>query len=90
MTITGLALRCLIVYGYLLAAVRLTGKGPMRRATPFDFVIGIVLGNLADNAIWGNVPQSEFYVAVLALLGTRLLFGAPLRRRRVSIDHTSD
>jgi uncharacterized membrane protein YcaP (DUF421 family) len=90
MTIAELALRCLIVYGYLLAAVRLTGRGSMRRARPFDFVIGIVLGNLADNAIWGNIPQSEFYVAVMALLGSRLLFGVPLGRRRMSIDDTSD
>jgi uncharacterized membrane protein YcaP (DUF421 family) len=90
MTLISIALRCLVAYAYLLVMLRLPGKRAITRATPLDFVIGLVLGDLVDNAIWGSVPQSEFFVAVAALLGTRLLVGTPSFDRRGSINRARE
>jgi uncharacterized membrane protein YcaP (DUF421 family) len=90
MALTWIALRCLVAYAYLLLVLRLTGKRAIGRATPFDFVIGLVLGDLVDNAIWGEVPLFEFYVAVATLLGTRLLVGTHLLERPASIDRARE
>ncbi len=70
--------RCLASYLVLLVLLRLAGKRTLRHGPPFDFVLAFVLGDLIDNAIWGEVPFIQFVVASSTLVLTRLLM-TPLR-----------
>lgn len=58
-----LVVRVLIAYFVIFALLRLTGKTTVRHATPFDFVIALILGDLVDDALWAEVPMSVFLVA---------------------------
>jgi uncharacterized membrane protein YcaP (DUF421 family) len=68
-----IATRALIAYVYLLFLLRLSGKRAVRHGTTFDFVLALVLGDLVDDAIWREVPLSQFIVATCTLVGTKLL-----------------
>jgi uncharacterized membrane protein YcaP (DUF421 family) len=46
-----LVLRALIVYGFLLISLRLTGKRQVGQLAPFDLVLLLVLSNAVQNAI---------------------------------------
>ncbi len=47
-------LRPLIVYGFLIAALRLAGKRELAQLNPFDLVVLLTLSNTVQNAIIGN------------------------------------
>jgi uncharacterized membrane protein YcaP (DUF421 family) len=63
-----IAVRALVAYVYLLLMIRLSGKRVVGQATPFDLVIGLILGDLIDDCLWAEVPASQFVVAVGAIL----------------------
>jgi uncharacterized membrane protein YcaP (DUF421 family) len=54
-----LALRASITYVVLLLLLRLVGKRTVKDATPFDFVVAIVVGDFPDDVIWGEVPMVQ-------------------------------
>lgn len=47
-------LRCVIVYGFLLLAFRLSGKRELGQMTPFDLVLVLVISNSVQNAMVGE------------------------------------
>jgi len=47
-------LRALIVYVFLVVALRLAGKRVLAQLNPFDFVVLLILSNTLQNAILGN------------------------------------
>jgi uncharacterized membrane protein YcaP (DUF421 family) len=47
-------LRPLIVYGFLVAALRLAGKRELAQLNPFDLVVLLTLSNTVQNAIIGD------------------------------------
>jgi uncharacterized membrane protein YcaP (DUF421 family) len=47
-------LRSLIVYFFLVAGLRLSGKRELAQLNPFDFVVLLILSNAVQNAIIGN------------------------------------
>lgn len=70
MDLTGIAARVLFAYAVLLILVRASGKQSIRHGTPFQFVIALVIGDMLDDAIWAEVPLSEFLVATVTLFAT--------------------
>jgi len=62
-----IAVRALFSYLFALVLVRLSGKRVVAQATPFDFTIALVLGDLFDDLIWAEVPASQFVVAAGAI-----------------------
>ena len=62
-----IAVRALFSYLVALALVRLSGKRVVAQATPFDFTIALVLGDLFDDLIWAEVPASQFVMAAGAI-----------------------
>jgi len=46
-------LRSVVVYLFLLAAFRFTGKRQIGQLTPFDLVVLLVISNVVQNAIIG-------------------------------------
>ena len=62
------ALRATIIYGFLLVIVRLLGKRTVGGATAFDFMVALILGEVVDEPIYGDVPlvQGLLVIAVVA------------------------
>ena len=63
MDLISVALRGLIVFAYLLAVTRASGKRVVAEATPFDLVVSIIIAELISGAIWAEVPAAQFVAA---------------------------
>jgi uncharacterized membrane protein YcaP (DUF421 family) len=68
-----IAIRALAAYIYLLYTTRATGKRVVAQATPFDFVVALVIGDLIDDAVWAEVSLSRFAAAVGALFSIDII-----------------
>jgi uncharacterized membrane protein YcaP (DUF421 family) len=68
-----LALRASITYVVLLLLLRLVGKRTVKEATPFDFVVAIVVGDFPDDVIWGEIPMVQGLIAVMTILALHSL-----------------
>jgi uncharacterized membrane protein YcaP (DUF421 family) len=62
------ALRATLIYVFLLVAVRLLGKRAVGSATAFDFMVALILSEVVDEPIYGDVPlvQGLLVIAVVA------------------------
>jgi uncharacterized membrane protein YcaP (DUF421 family) len=68
MDLLHIAARVLFAYVVLLALVRVSGKRLLKHATPLDFVVALILGDMMDDLMWGEVDASVFVVAVGVLM----------------------
>src|SRR5215467_14351507 len=71
-----LILRSVVVYGFLLVLLRLTGKRQVGQLSPFDLVLLLVLSNAVqnsmnggDNSLIGGLVSATTLVAVNYLVG---------------------
>ncbi|MET1027762.1 MAG: YetF domain-containing protein [Dongiaceae bacterium] len=69
-------LRALVVYVFLLVALRLTGKRQVGQLTPFDLVLLLILSNAVqnsmnggDNSLLGGLISAVSLVALNSLVG---------------------
>ena len=62
-----IAVRALGAYAYLLATSRGSGKRAVHQATPFDFVVSLIVGDLIDDALWAEVSMAKFAVAAATI-----------------------
>ena len=58
------ALRATIIYVVLLVVVRLLGKRTVGGATAFDFMVALILSEVVDEPIYGDVPMSQALVVI--------------------------
>lgn len=76
MEIYRIAVRALFTFVFLLLLVRLSGKHTVSEGKIFDFVLALILGDMIDDALWADVPASQFVVAsgtlVLAQIATAI------------------
>ncbi len=63
-----IAVRALFAYVFLFMMLRLKGKHAVAEATPFDFVLALILGDILDDLFWGDVPASQFVVVASTLI----------------------
>jgi uncharacterized membrane protein YcaP (DUF421 family) len=77
-----IAVRAVFVFATMLALVRASGKGTVRQGSPFDFTVALILGDMVDDAIWAEVPLSQFVAACGTLLGAHLLLDIARFRSR--------
>jgi uncharacterized membrane protein YcaP (DUF421 family) len=75
-------LRCVIVYGFLLIAFRLSGKREMGQMTPFDLVLILLISNSVQNAMVG-----EHTSVTAGILAAATLFAANLIAGRIRAKH---
>jgi uncharacterized membrane protein YcaP (DUF421 family) len=68
-----LVVRSLASYLFLLLLLRLAGKRTITQGPPFDFVLALILGDLIDDAVWAEVPFTQFVVGCATLVLTKLL-----------------
>jgi uncharacterized membrane protein YcaP (DUF421 family) len=69
----GIVVRISILYLYVLAIFRLSGKRSVGELTPLDFMVGLILGDLFDDVIWSEVPLSQGVVAITTVLLLHML-----------------
>jgi uncharacterized membrane protein YcaP (DUF421 family) len=63
-----IALRATFVYFYLLIVVRLLGKREIGASSAFDLLVALMLGDVVDEVIYGDVTIAEGTVAI-AIIG---------------------
>ena len=69
-----IAVRVLFIYVVLRVFVRIAGKRSVKQASPFDFVLALILGDMMDDAIWAEVGAATFVVASGVLVLTHIAF----------------
>ena len=69
-----IVVRVVFAYSILLVFLRLAGKRAIKHATPFDFTVALILGDLIDDAIWAEVQTSVFVVATGVLMFVHVAF----------------
>ena len=63
-----IAARVVFAYVVLMVMVRVSGKRLVRHASPFDFTLSLILGDMVDDLLWAEVDASVFVVAAGALV----------------------
>jgi uncharacterized membrane protein YcaP (DUF421 family) len=78
-----LVLRAVVVYGFLLGLLRITGKRQVGQLAPFDLVLLLVLSNAVQNSInAGDNSLVGGLVSAGALVGLNFLMGAATFRSK--------
>ena len=62
--------RVLFAYMVLLVLVRVSGKHLVKHASPFDFTLSLILGDMVDDMLWADVTASVFVVGAGVLMFT--------------------
>lgn len=68
MSLGRIAVRAVVIYLYLLVTTRVSGKRVVSQATPFDFLVALILGDLIDDAVWADVSMAKFAGAVGSIM----------------------
>jgi len=68
MSLGRIAVRAVVAYLYLLAVTRTSGKSVVSQATPFEFLVALILGDLIDDALWAEVSMPRFGGAVGSIM----------------------
>jgi len=55
--------RVVFSYVVLMIMVRVSGKRLIRHASPYDFTLTLILGDIVDDLLWAEVDASVFVVA---------------------------
>jgi uncharacterized membrane protein YcaP (DUF421 family) len=63
------ALRASVIYVFLLIVLRLLGKRSVGHATAFDFMVALILGEIVDEPIYGDVPMTKALLAIVVVAG---------------------
>jgi uncharacterized membrane protein YcaP (DUF421 family) len=68
-----IVVRILVVWIFVLALVRVSGKRTVKQGDLASFVVALILGDMFDDAIWAEVPMAEFFVGAGTLVLLHLL-----------------
>ena len=60
--------RVLFGYVFALAVIRIAGKRTVSRTDVSSCVVLIVIGDMFDDLLWGDVPAAQFVVGIGALV----------------------
>src|SRR5688572_21270943 len=61
------ALRAVLVYTVMLVVIRALGKRTIGNFSAFDLLVALMLGEVVDEIIYGDVSMAQGMVAILAL-----------------------
>src|SRR5688572_13750061 len=75
MELHGIAIRAAATFIILLLLLRLSGKRTISQGSMLDFVVALILGDLIDDAVWAEVPFSQFIIGVSTLIVIHLGIG---------------
>lgn len=74
LTFAQVALRAILVYGAVIALVRVGKKRFLAQATAFDAILLVLIGSVASRAISGTAPFFATLLAVAVLIGVHSAF----------------
>ena len=77
-----IVLRVVFAYVILLTLVRLSAHRTIKHGPAFDFTVALIMGDLIDDAVWGEVPAAQFVVAAGAVFTLHTWFEVARFRRR--------
>ena len=60
--------RVVFAYAMLLIMMRAGGKRMVRHASPLDFALSVILGDMIDDMLWAEVDASVFAVGAGVLV----------------------
>ena len=69
------AARALLVYGAMLVVIRVLGKRTVGNFTAFDLLVALMLGEVVDEIIYGDVGLAQGFVAIVVIAGAKYLTG---------------
>jgi uncharacterized membrane protein YcaP (DUF421 family) len=72
--------RSLLIFGYLLALLRLAGVRPFSQSSPLNIVVSVVLGSVLSRALTGNAPLGPALAAAATLVAAHKLAAALAQR----------
>ena len=61
------AARAVAVYAAMLVVIRVSGKRTIGSFSPFDFLVALMLGEIVDEMIYGEVSMAQGFVAMTAI-----------------------
>jgi uncharacterized membrane protein YcaP (DUF421 family) len=61
------AARATVIYMFLLVVIRLLGKRTVGHSTAFDFMVALILGEVVDEPIYGDVPFAQGLVVIAVI-----------------------
>src|SRR5690606_21947915 len=61
------ALRASVIYVFLLVVVRLLGKRTIGSTSAFDLIVALILGEIVDEPIFGDVPMVQGLLAMAVI-----------------------
>jgi uncharacterized membrane protein YcaP (DUF421 family) len=81
----GILLRIVITYLYLLVIIRLSGKRTIAEGTAFDLIVALIVGDMPDGIIWGELPLAQGIVGLGTIMAAHLLV-VHAAAHRISFD----
>jgi uncharacterized membrane protein YcaP (DUF421 family) len=63
-----LIVRTAFAYVFILALLRVSGKRTVKQGDIASFVVALIIGDMFDDAIWAEVPASQFVAGVGTLV----------------------
>jgi uncharacterized membrane protein YcaP (DUF421 family) len=73
MSLLRIGVRAVVVYVFVLALIRVSGKRLVCEATGMQFVLAIIIGDLVDDAMFATVPFAQFVAAAGTLTIVHLM-----------------
>lgn len=67
------ALRGLFVYSLMLVVIRVLGKRTVGNFTAFDLLVALMLGEIVDEVIYGDVTLAQGTVAIVVIAAAKYL-----------------
>ena len=61
------AARAVLVYAFMLVAIRILGKRSVGNLTAFDLLVALMLSEVSDEIIYADVTVSKGFVAIAAI-----------------------
>jgi uncharacterized membrane protein YcaP (DUF421 family) len=62
-----IALRASIIYFFLLIVIRILGKREVGNITAFDLIVALIMGEMTDEAIFGDITLTQAFVATVTV-----------------------
>ncbi len=82
--LAGIGVRASVIYLYVLAMMRFAGKRTVGDLSPWDFLVALIIGDMFDDVIWGEVSLARAIVGLTTVLLLHILVSyAGFRSRRM-------
>lgn len=79
------AFRATVIYVCVLLVVRISGKRAIGNITAFDLLVALIIGEIVDEPIFGDIPMIQALLAMIVIAGLHY-FNSYLSYRSPTFD----